>query len=362
MRSAGAPRRATPQRACSRSKWETCGGSRNHSYGRALAALRIGGGGPRPDRAPLWLGHPLQPPSRRVKMLSRPPPLEPTTPTPGRLQLTAARTMVLPRAAARTGAATRRALPRTAVRKVAGATQAADTAATATMVDQTAGNDAGHAGGSAPMCRAARAADPADTAACMLRSSSTQGAGHCIHGDCTHHSPSSVVQALVEAAHAVVHVAAEERLRQVLVLDHRQLQRVALQARVVVAAGSGGGGGGGGPLIDGAEGASGSGCALQPAPRPPSRVYRAAHALDHYQISAGRRVRHLAADAAQVQAGRAVAAGSDEEPAGPGDKGQAGWPQQRRRKPASPARLPSPPLLSPEIHSCPYLGSLQGLG
>ena len=212
------------------------------------------------------------------------------------------------------------------------------------------------------MCRAARAADPAETAACMLRSSSTQGAGHCIHGDCTHHSPSSVVQALVEAAHAVVHVAAEERLRQVLVLDHRQLQRVALQARVVVAAGSGGGGGGGGPLIDGAEGASGSGAPCSPhRARPHVCIARPMPSITTKSVPAAA-FRHLAADAAQVQAGRAVAAGSDEEPAGPGDKGQAGWPQQRRRKPASPARLPSPPLLSPEIHSCPYLGSLQGLG
>ena len=42
---------------------------------------------------------------------------------------------------------------------------------------------------------------------------------------------------LVEAADAVVHVSPEQALRQVLVLDHGQLERVALQPRVVVAAG-----------------------------------------------------------------------------------------------------------------------------
>ena len=44
---------------------------------------------------------------------------------------------------------------------------------------------------------------------------------------------------LVEAADAVVHIAPEQALRQVLVLDHRQLERVALQPRVVVSAGRG---------------------------------------------------------------------------------------------------------------------------
>lgn len=42
---------------------------------------------------------------------------------------------------------------------------------------------------------------------------------------------------LVKAADAVVHVSSEQALRQVLVLDHGQLEHVALQPRVVVAAG-----------------------------------------------------------------------------------------------------------------------------
>lgn len=52
---------------------------------------------------------------------------------------------------------------------------------------------------------------------------------------------------LVEAADAVVHVSPEQALRQVLVLDHGQLERVALQPRVVVAAGRREGRGGEGP-------------------------------------------------------------------------------------------------------------------
>lgn len=82
----------------------------------------------------------------------------------------------------------------------------------------------------------------------------------------------------VVAADAVVHLPAEQPLREVSVFEHGQLQGGAAEAGVVVG------------------------------------VQRPPHALDHHQVCAHRRLGHFGRHAAQIQAGRAMPAAHDVQP------------------------------------------------